>query len=135
MEIAMTSLFLGVLVTGAVLQTPAPPPAAEPGGPGQSAPIVSGVDEPPQLSAPFRNLFAKAANEARRNEQMRQAIAHLEAARALPRGGVAGAPPKVVCGMVVLPADPSVDAKMIQRPKDSTTTMHIRKIPPAACAE
>jgi hypothetical protein len=38
--------------------------------------------------------------------------------------------------MVVIPADPQVDAKMIRRPTESaTSTMHIRKIPPAACAE
>ena len=32
--------------------------------------------------------------------------------------------------MVVIPADPQVDAKMIRRPPESaTTTMHIKKIP------
>ena len=45
------------------------------------------------------------------------------------------AAPKVVCGMVVIPVDPQMDAKMVRRPTESTTTFHIKKIPPAACAE
>jgi len=133
-EIAMTFLLFGVLVTAAVLQTPAQPPVAEPSVPRPKA-FEPGPSQPAEPSAPFRNLFTNAANEAGRQEQLRRALGELEAARALAHGGVAGARPKVVCGMVVLPADPSVDAKMIHRPKDSTTTMHIRKIPPAACAE
>ena len=125
----MTSLLLGLLLTSAVAQTPAPPASAEPAVPRLNVPIASGMTEPRQPSAPFQKLFAAAAGEARAQERVR--AAHAQHRLAAERSA-----PKVVCGMVVFPVDPQVDAKMIRRPPESaTTTMHIKKIPPAACAE
>jgi len=124
----MTSLLLGLLLTSAVAQTPAPA-SAEPAVPRLNVPIESGMTRSEEPSAPFQKLFAVPAREARAQVRVRAA---LEQHRLM----VERSAPKVVCGMVVIPADPQVDAKMIRRPTESgTTTMHIRKIPPAACAE
>ena len=41
--------------------------------------------------------------------------------------------PNVVCGMTVIPTDPSIDPKMIERPKDDNTRYTIRAVPPPAC--
>jgi hypothetical protein len=125
----MGSLLLGLVLTAAVGQVPAPPSSAESAVHRPAVPIVSGVAESLQPSAPFQKLFRAAAEDARKQEQRR--AAH-EQHRLAPERSA----PKVVCGMVVIPADPQVDAKMIRRPTESaTTTMHIKKIPPAACAE
>ncbi len=123
----MSSLLLGLAVTVAIAQLPATPKGlanqrtSEPTVPVPAVPLVPGSTEPTQPSAPFQKLFTTSANEARRQEHQRQAIEQ--------------SAPKIVCGMVVLRADPAVDPKMIVRPPVSTTTMHIRKIPPPACAE
>lgn len=124
----MSSLFLGFVFTYAIAQIPAPPASAEPAVPRLNVPIASGMTEPPEPSAPFQKLFTAAAREARAQERVRAALEQqrLAAERSAPR---------VVCGMVVFPTDPRVDEKMIRRPPESSTTMHIKKIPPAACAE
>jgi hypothetical protein len=124
----MTSLLLGLVLTAAVAQVPAPPSSAEPAIQRPAVPIGSGAAESLQPSAPFEKLFRAAAKDARKQEQRR--AAHEQNGLAAERSA-----PKVVCGMVVFPADPQVDAKMIRRPPESATTMHIKKIPPAACAE
>jgi hypothetical protein len=124
----MSSLLLGLVFTSAIAQIPAPPSSAEPAVQRPAVPIVSGVADSLQPSAPFEKLFRAAAEDARKQEQRRPA--HEQDRLAAERSA-----PKVVCGMVVFPADPQVDAKMIRRPAESATTMHIKKIPPAACAE
>jgi hypothetical protein len=43
--------------------------------------------------------------------------------------------PKVVCGMVVIQADPNVDPRFIIRAPADTTAYKIRRIPPTACAD
>jgi hypothetical protein len=124
----MTSLLLGLVFTAAVAQTPAPPASAEPAVRRLNVPIAAGMAGSRQPSAPFQKLFAVPAGEARAQERVR-------AAHARHRLPAERSAPKVVCGMVVFPADPQVDAKMIRRPPESATTMHIKKIPPTACAE
>jgi hypothetical protein len=42
---------------------------------------------------------------------------------------------KIVCGMVVIQADPNIDPKFVIRAPDDSSTMKIRRIPPATCAE
>ena len=130
----MNSLLAGLLVTVAAAQTPAPSPAADQAVLNTDVAVGSRLSQSPELSAPFRNLFAKAAEEARRREQ-RAANERVEEAPAVAHPGIAGDRPKVVCGLVVMQANPDVDARMIRRPAESTTTMHIRKIAPPACAE
>jgi hypothetical protein len=61
--------------------------------------------------------------------------ARLQAAMELQRQA-SNAQPRVVCGMTVVPADPEIDPKMIHRPAaSSTTTFHIKRIAPRACAD
>ena len=43
--------------------------------------------------------------------------------------------PKVVCGMVVIQADPNVDPRFVIRGPADTTAYKIRRIPPPACAD
>src|SRR5687767_2929254 len=120
----MSSLLLGLVFTSAIAQAPAPPGSAEPAVPTLTVPIASGTTEPRRPSAPFEKLFRAAAEDARKQEQRR--AAHEQHGLAAERSA-----PKIVCGMVVYPADPQVDARMIRRPPESATTMHIKKIPPA----
>jgi len=50
-------------------------------------------------------------------------------------------PSRIVCGMVVIQADPGIDPKMIHRPltnlptNEPAITFHIKRIPPTTCAE
>ena len=138
----MSALQLLIAVTVALAQLPATSdgPAnrrtsgladqrtSAPTVPAPATPTVSGSTEPIQPSGPFQKLFVAPANDARGQ-------VHLTAALEQHRQAVERSAPKVVCGMVVLRADPAVDPKMIVRPPVSTTTMHIRKIPPPACAD
>jgi hypothetical protein len=52
------------------------------------------------------------------------------AAQALARLAVR---PKVTCGMMVAPADPKVDPKLIKPVPDPTTKPTIRQVPPTVC--
>jgi len=123
----MNMLLLGLAVTASLTQMPAPPTGSTSRAPAQLSP-PSGATEPAQRSGPFQKLFVPQANEARKQEQHARAM--LEQQRL-----AAGSAPRIVCGMVVIQADPKVDHKMLIRPQESTTVMHIKKIPPAACAE
>jgi hypothetical protein len=124
----MSSLLLGLVLASTVAQTPSPPPSAEPAVRRLKVPIASGMAESRQASAPFQKLFAVPAGEVRRQERIRAALEQQRLAAERDA-------PKVVCGMVVFPANPQVDAKMVRRPPESATTMHIKKISPAACVE
>ena len=42
---------------------------------------------------------------------------------------------KIVCGMVVIQADPNIDPKIVVRPPVDSGTSKIRRIVPSACAE
>ena len=121
----MNTLLLGLAVTASLTQMPAPPTGST--SPAQLSPR-SGATEPSQRSGPFQKLFVPQANEARKQEEHARAM--LEQQRL-----AAGSAPRIVCGMVVIQADPKVDPKMVIRPQESSTVMHIKKIPPAACVE
>jgi len=43
------------------------------------------------------------------------------------------AKPKVVCGMTMIPADPSLDPKFTKTPPDRATKFTIRAVDPAIC--
>ena len=77
---------------------------------------------------PFQKLFTQ-SNEA--VNQAERARILLEAKKQVTDRN----PPKIVCGMVVIPADPRIDPTMIHRPGDSSTTFHIKRIPPTTCAD
>lgn len=113
----MSGFVAGIVLVVAGAQLPVQPPAA--------------IDRAPQdtttpLAGPYQTLFIQPRNAAR--ERLGAAVR--EHARA-----PATRAPKVVCGMVVVPADPQVDPKMIHRPVEPGPTYHIKRIPPAACAE
>jgi hypothetical protein len=122
----MNTLLLGLVATAALAQMPAPPPAAEPSAPAPLSP-PSGAAEPVPRSGPFQKLFVQPNEPRKQEQQARAALQQLKQAQK--------SAPTVVCGMVVIQADPQVDPKMVIRPRESTTTLHIKKIPPAACAE
>ena len=42
---------------------------------------------------------------------------------------------KIVCGMVVIQADPDVDPRFVVRTPADSTDLKIRRIPPPACAD
>jgi hypothetical protein len=69
---------------------------------------------------PYRNLFGPSPR--------------LQNIRPRPGTPRAVAPtPKVVCGMVVVPADPSVDPKIFARQPDGTRTFSMRSLAPPMC--
>ena len=123
----MNTLLLGLAVTASLTQMPAPPTGAGPSSPAQLSP-QPGTAEPVQRSKPFQKLFVPQPNQARKQEEHARAL--LERQRLASESA-----PKIVCGMVVIQADPKVDPKMVIRQGESTPTLHIKKIPPAACAE
>jgi hypothetical protein len=43
--------------------------------------------------------------------------------------------PRVVCGMVVIPANPAVDPRIVILPRPQAADAKIRRIVPGACRE
>jgi hypothetical protein len=117
----MTNVVLALPVLGLfLLQTPdqgkqpreqSLPVDLSPAAPQATPPTVPG-------EKPFGKLFEPAEERA-----ARQALASQKPA------------PKVVCGMVVIQADPNVDPRFIIRAPADTTAYKIRRIPPTACAD
>ena len=73
-------------------------------------------------------------------DDIRKAQAHLQAELAL-RQPAMKERSRIVCGMLVIQADPQINPKMIHRPlaalstNEPTTTFHIKRIPPGTCKE
>jgi hypothetical protein len=113
-------------------QVPSPPAKAPEPEAAQKAGTATGSIKAPvspsgSATAPYQKLFdvpSLAAAEAQLKIVLQDQAAHM-----------ARPAPKVVCGMVVHPADPQVDPKMIVRPPEPGPTFHIKRIPPPACAE
>jgi hypothetical protein len=90
---------------------------------GQSAPAPKlstgfGAHRPAQAKDPFTQLFAA-------RQALKEAVAE---AKAWP------VKPRIVCGMLIVPADPSVDPKIaVTPPKDSELKYTIRGIEPLIC--
>jgi hypothetical protein len=107
-------LLFGVMAlsAGAVVsadQSPAPPQATTKFGALRPA------------KSPYRQLFqAQTALEAAVAQQVQQAP------KSLPK-------PRVVCGMTMIPGDPSIDPKMLVQPKSDGTKYTIRAIEPPIC--
>lgn len=123
----MTAFPLAVVIALAVAQAPGSIPSTrEPAGPGPITFRAEGRSESAVGAQPFRKLFTAPEDTQK---------ARLQAAAALERQAF-DAQPRVVCGMTVIQADPRFDQKMIHRPApSSTTTFHIKRIPPPACAD
>ena len=125
----MHAMLLAATLMAVVAQTPAAQPPAQP----SSQPGVTSLPAPEGSAAPFKKLFLP--ETALREAQMQAARSHARAALEA-RTGQAAVAPKVVCGMVVIQADPNVDPRMIRRPPpDAATAAHIKRIAPTACAE
>ena len=124
----MTSFPLAVVITLAVAQAPGSMPSTrEPGGPGPITLRAEGLSESAVGAQPFRKLFTVSEDTIQK--------AKLQAAAALERQAFS-TQPRVVCGMTVIQADPLIDPKMVHRPApSSTTTFHIKRIPPPGCAD
>ena len=117
----MTNMALALPVLGLfLLQTPeqgkqpreqAPPIDLSPSAPLAPSPTVPGEKA-------FGQLFEQAQEPA-----ARQALANQKPGR------------KIVCGMVVIEADPSIDPKILVPPPADPGTSKIRRIVPPVCVE
>ena len=123
----MTGMLLGLTIAIAgVAQAADRSPRAQPPAP----PVTSGIDlssaaqTPP--APPGEKSFGKLFAQADRRAELE--AAHQALARAQSRT-------KIVCGMVVIQADPSIDPKFVHHPPADTSGMKIRRIPPPACAD
>ena len=120
----MTSVPLALPVLGLfLLQTPeqsrqpreqAPPIDLSPSAPQAPSPTVPG-------EKPFGKLFEQAQERAAR--QALQAVLSQKPE------------PKIVCGMVVIQADPRIDPKILVPPPADAGTSKIRRIVPPVCTE
>lgn len=124
----MTTFPIAALVVLAATQAPSSRPVRfEPAG---AAPVMlrtEGVPETAVGTHSFKKLFTASEDAIQK--------ARLQAAAALARE-VSDSQARVVCGMTVIQADPRIDPKMIHRPApSSTTTFHIKRIPPTACTD
>ena len=127
MTTALTALtVLLILQAGTSGRVPAPAP--EP-------PQPAGVPEVAQAATvsgekAFRVLFI---GESERPAQADLALAPAAAAQRAAESRTADR--KVVCGMVVIQADPSVDPKIVKQVPGDPAGMKIRRIPAAACTD
>jgi len=120
----MTNVVLALPVLGLfLLQTPehgkqpreqAPPIDLSLSAPQTPLPTVPG-------EKPFGRLFEQADERAAR--QALQAVRSQKSE------------PKIVCGMVVIPADPRIDPKIVVPPPADAGTSKIRRIVPPVCTE
>jgi hypothetical protein len=78
----------------------------------------------------FRNLFTADSHDRSRAELAGALVV-------MARRAGEGRPPerKVVCGMVVMQADPSVDPKFVKEVPGDPASMKIRRIPAPACTD
>jgi hypothetical protein len=124
----MTTFPVAALLVLAAAQASSSRPAIpEPTG---AAPVILGTESLPETGVgthSFKKLFTVSEDAIQK--------ARLQAAAELERQTFSTRP-RVVCGMTVIQADPRIDPAMIHRPApSSTTTFHIKRIPPPACTD
>jgi hypothetical protein len=91
-----------------------------------AAPITAGLERPAPRAGPFARLFIPSEEREAGTLLQRHALEQRQETEETP---------KIVCGMVVMPADPRIDPRMIHRSEDRSTTFHIKRIAPPTCAE
>jgi hypothetical protein len=131
----MTSYSLGVLIVVAAAQVPGSTPAPpEDAIPAHAIPSNAALPDTAIGKQPFQKLFTQPKDAESQADHVRKMLeAQQQAAEKTA--------PRIVCGMVVIPADPRIDPKMIHRPlpnpptNEPTTTFHIKRIPPGICNE
>ena len=117
----MTSAAFTLPILGLfLLQAPERP--KEPRQPAQPFDLAQTVPQPPSPTVPGEKAFAKLFEQAQ-EPAPREAPANQKPAR------------KIVCGMVVIEADPNIDPKILVPPSADSGTAKIRRIVPSACAE
>ena len=100
--------------------------AKEPRQPAQTFDLAQTVPEPSSPTEPGEKAFGKLFQQAQaqaRERAVRQLLANQKPGR------------KVVCAMVVIEADSSIDPKILVPPPADAGTSKIRRIVPPACAE
>ena len=117
----MTSVAFTVPVLGLFLLQ-APERAKEARQPSQTFDLAQTAPQPPSPTVPGEKAFGKLFEQAQ-ERAARQAVANQKPAT------------RIVCGMVVIQADPNIDPKFVIRAPVDSSTMKIRRIPPATCAE
>jgi hypothetical protein len=90
----------------------------------QTFDLAQTVPEPSSPTVPGEKAFGKLFQQAQAQERAaRQALANQKPGR------------KVVCGMVVIEADSSIDPKILVPPRADSDTSKIRRIVPPPCVE
>jgi hypothetical protein len=126
-----------VLVASLALSAPAPGITAsqdQQAGAPTSTPWVT----PPQKD-PYKDLFKPEGqtpddNLARAQERLREALRRRQQLQHLqPVAPPGQETPQVVCGMTIIPADPSIDPKMILEVPAGSVDFTIKRIPPPVC--
>ena len=118
----MTSVAFTLPILGLFLLQ-APERAKEPRQPAQTFDLAQAVPEPSSPTGPVEKAFGKLFEQVQQERAARQALANQRAER------------RVVCGMVVIEADPSIDPKILVPPAADSPTAKIRRIVPTGCAE
>ena len=85
--------------------------------------LSQAAPEPQSPSVPGDKAFNKLFKEMPKSVKQQRAVA----ARTPER--------KIVCGMVVIPVDDSIDPKFVHRAPEDTSGLKIRVISPTSCAE
>ena len=100
----------------------APERAREPRQPAQTFDLAQTVQEASSPAVPGEKAFGKLFQQAQ-ERTARQALANQKPGR------------KIVCGMVVIEADSSIDPKILVPPPADSGTSKIRRIVPPVCVE
>ena len=100
----------------------APERAREPRQPAQTFDLAQTVPEASSPAVPGEKAFGKLFQQAQ-ERTARQALANQKPGR------------KIVCGMVVIEADSSIDPKIFVPPPADPGTSKIRRIVPPVCVE
>jgi hypothetical protein len=98
--------------------------------PRQRAPtfeLWQAAPEPQSPAVPGDKAFGKLFEQQQQQQQQQRAAREALAKETPAR--------RVVCGLVVIQADPNVDPKFVHRAPEDTSGLKIRVIPPASCAD
>ena len=126
MTTALTALTV-LLMLQAGTSGRVPAPDAEPPQPTGAPEVTQGATVPGEKA--FRVLFV---GESEKTDRTDLALALAAAQRV---GDNPSAERKLVCGMVVIRADPSVDPKIVKQVPGDPASMKIRRIPAGACTD
>jgi hypothetical protein len=89
--------------------------------------LTQPATQPPAATVPGDKAFDKLFEQQQQRQQQQRAAREALAKETPAR--------RVVCGMVVIQADPNVDPKFVHRAPEDTSGLKIRVIPPASCAD